>query len=163
MYNRFMLTYFFFVFFFFLMIRRPPRSTLFPYTTLFRSAADSQTQACDGRSCLRAAAADLFRRESPAATGGRRPRRSGVSAATVSDLPESPELPRRDRPLLDLSAQLAASRLPRGRERVFRQRVYEVDGAHTQHRARRSRQAPVARDAGGRRRIARGQDSQSLS
>src|SRR5256885_12315611 len=27
----------FVVFFFFLMIRRPPRSTLFPYTTLFRS------------------------------------------------------------------------------------------------------------------------------
>src|SRR5947208_13709270 len=27
------------VFFFFLMIRRPPRSTLFPYTTLFRSAS----------------------------------------------------------------------------------------------------------------------------
>src|SRR5438552_14852121 len=26
-------------FFFFLMIRRPPRSTLFPYTTLFRSIA----------------------------------------------------------------------------------------------------------------------------
>src|SRR2546430_12842763 len=26
-------------FFFFLMIRRPPRSTLFPYTTLFRSPA----------------------------------------------------------------------------------------------------------------------------
>src|SRR2546426_5888783 len=26
-------------FFFFLMIRRPPRSTLFPYTTLFRSQA----------------------------------------------------------------------------------------------------------------------------
>src|SRR2546430_7298511 len=28
----------FLFFFFFLMIRRPPRSTLFPYTTLFRSA-----------------------------------------------------------------------------------------------------------------------------
>src|SRR3712207_8614630 len=27
-------------FLFFLMIRRPPRSTLFPYTTLFRSAED---------------------------------------------------------------------------------------------------------------------------
>src|SRR5260370_19910025 len=27
--------------FFFLMIRRPPRSTLFPYTTLFRSHADA--------------------------------------------------------------------------------------------------------------------------
>src|SRR3712207_9013800 len=26
-----------YLFFFFLMIRRPPRSTLFPYTTLFRS------------------------------------------------------------------------------------------------------------------------------
>src|ERR1041384_8715910 len=29
------------VFFFFLMIRRPPRSTLFPYTTLFRSCCSS--------------------------------------------------------------------------------------------------------------------------
>src|SRR2546429_7685169 len=29
--------YLVYVFFFFLMIRRPPRSTLFPYTTLFRS------------------------------------------------------------------------------------------------------------------------------
>src|SRR5436190_11999014 len=29
-----------FFFFFFLMIRRPPRSTLFPYTTLFRSMRD---------------------------------------------------------------------------------------------------------------------------
>src|SRR3712207_8569762 len=31
--------------FFFLMIRRPPRSTLFPYTTLFRSYADAETSA----------------------------------------------------------------------------------------------------------------------
>src|SRR5215212_10901361 len=30
--------FFFVVCFFFLMIRRPPRSTLFPYTTLFRSS-----------------------------------------------------------------------------------------------------------------------------
>src|SRR2546427_7866709 len=30
----------FYFFFFFLMIRRPPRSTLFPYTTLFRSGRD---------------------------------------------------------------------------------------------------------------------------
>src|SRR5256885_8481045 len=30
-------TFYFIFFFFFLMIRRPPRSTLFPYTTLFRS------------------------------------------------------------------------------------------------------------------------------
>src|SRR2546430_17576589 len=32
-------TILFIFFFFFLMIRRPPRSTLFPYTTLFRSLA----------------------------------------------------------------------------------------------------------------------------
>src|SRR6266436_7400498 len=38
-----------FCFFFFLMIRRPPRSTLFPYTTLFRSAG--------GRSRVRGAPA----------------------------------------------------------------------------------------------------------
>src|SRR5256885_14587460 len=31
-----------FFLFFFLMIRRPPRSTLFPYTTLFRSLAHGQ-------------------------------------------------------------------------------------------------------------------------
>src|SRR6266508_5724947 len=31
-----------FLFFFFLMIRRPPRSTLFPYTTLFRSVPRSR-------------------------------------------------------------------------------------------------------------------------
>src|SRR2546427_9730425 len=32
-------------FFFFLMIRRPPRSTLFPYTTLFRSGGDRRETA----------------------------------------------------------------------------------------------------------------------
>src|SRR6266850_7878693 len=35
----------FFSYFFFLMIRRPPRSTLFPYTTPFRSAADQHAPA----------------------------------------------------------------------------------------------------------------------
>src|SRR3990170_7998059 len=47
----------YFFFFFFLMIRRPPRSTLFPYTTLFRSrtssapfpqSADRARSACEG-------------------------------------------------------------------------------------------------------------------
>src|SRR3712207_5042321 len=41
-----------FTIFFFLMIRRPPRSTLFPYTTLFRSA-----RTCDSRSETRAISA----------------------------------------------------------------------------------------------------------
>src|SRR5215813_14724102 len=35
-----------FSFFFFLMIRRPPRSTLFPYTTLFRSACHRHQLEC---------------------------------------------------------------------------------------------------------------------
>src|SRR6266853_4964217 len=53
---------FLFFFFFFLMIRRPPRSTLFPYTTLFRCsrrrpgrpASCSSSRACRRRSrCTR--------------------------------------------------------------------------------------------------------------
>src|SRR5574337_1635270 len=36
------------IFFFFLMIRRPPRSTLFPYTTLFRSLARGQAAREEG-------------------------------------------------------------------------------------------------------------------
>src|SRR3712207_9429655 len=35
--------------FFFLMIRRPPRSTLFPYTTLFRSRSRSRRRSRGGR------------------------------------------------------------------------------------------------------------------
>src|SRR5256885_12367959 len=50
------------------MIRRPPRSTLFPYTTLFRSATDSAARRCaeTPRGCLAAG-------HRPAAS---RPRRS---------------------------------------------------------------------------------------
>src|SRR2546429_5846113 len=39
---------FIFFFFFFLMIRRPPRSTLFPYTTLFRSERTHFSQVMRG-------------------------------------------------------------------------------------------------------------------
>src|SRR2546430_8953647 len=35
------------MYFFFLMIRRPPRSTLFPYTTLFRSQNPERRQVLD--------------------------------------------------------------------------------------------------------------------
>src|SRR3712207_7811010 len=43
-------------FFFFLMIRRPPRSTLFPYTTLFRSPVRAAHTAPDRRRDRRAPA-----------------------------------------------------------------------------------------------------------
>src|SRR2546429_8305019 len=42
------------LFFFFLMIRRPPRSTLFPYTTLFRSRSPNAL------GCLRSASARVW-------------------------------------------------------------------------------------------------------
>src|SRR5687768_18260269 len=49
---------FHFILFFFLMIRRPPRSTLFPYTTLFRSrdlrAAGGRRESGDHRRTARA-------------------------------------------------------------------------------------------------------------
>src|SRR5438552_5719954 len=40
--------------FFFLMLRRPPRSTLFPYTTLFRSRAARPARCHRARSLVRA-------------------------------------------------------------------------------------------------------------
>src|SRR5687767_15185828 len=42
--------------FFFLMIRRPPRSTLFPYTTLFRSTPKYRASGCQKYQPLTAAA-----------------------------------------------------------------------------------------------------------
>src|SRR2546421_12771577 len=41
-----------FLFFFFLMIRRPPRSTLFPYTTLFRSPLSCAPEMADRSSIV---------------------------------------------------------------------------------------------------------------
>src|SRR3712207_7518784 len=64
--------------FFFLMIRRPPRSTLFPYTTLFRSRLGAHGAEADHRGRVARARADLHRRGAPgrarARPGGRRPR-----------------------------------------------------------------------------------------
>src|SRR5438477_10593020 len=51
--------------FFFLMIRRPPRSTLFPYTTLFRSPRISLHR---GRFSIRKTPARFMRVEPPPVT-----------------------------------------------------------------------------------------------
>src|SRR5690349_24010741 len=59
-------------FFFFLMIRRPPRSTLFPYTTLFRSASQATSSALPPTSSWRAGLAAI-------ASTNEGVRRSGVS------------------------------------------------------------------------------------
>src|SRR5579875_682487 len=47
---------------FFLMIRRPPRSTLFPYTTLFRSSR-SRRHRCWRRECEKCSARAGYRSE----------------------------------------------------------------------------------------------------
>src|SRR6266851_2606987 len=60
--------------FFFLMIRRPPRSTLFPYTTLFRSARSPR-------------AAGSRARPSPPRSASSPPRCRGSAPATVSTAP----------------------------------------------------------------------------
>src|SRR6266511_5464092 len=46
------------LFFFFLMIRRPPRSTLFPYTTLFRSRIGARAGQFPPRDCPRSVGRD---------------------------------------------------------------------------------------------------------
>src|SRR3712207_9431770 len=48
------------VLFFFLMIRRPPRSTLFPYTTLFRSQEDGELTVAVDPAALQEAMGDDF-------------------------------------------------------------------------------------------------------
>src|SRR5438552_5047703 len=98
--------------FFFLIIRRPPRSTLFPYTTLFRSPAEAAEPRCAGgrrgavrarrdqavraRALLCAAGATLHAawtaatrhdRPQPRATRGRR--RALSQGARVATLPAS--------------------------------------------------------------------------
>src|SRR5258707_2218320 len=56
------------LYFFFLMIRRPPRSTLFPYTTLFRSALQHHI----GLALHQPAAARRHHRRAGARTAGQR-------------------------------------------------------------------------------------------
>src|SRR5256885_14292107 len=52
-----------YILFFFLMIRRPPRSTLFPYTTLFRSRFDPEVGDGDERDVAHSLDADVPRSE----------------------------------------------------------------------------------------------------
>src|SRR5215208_8070621 len=62
-----------FLFFFFLMIRRPPRSTLFPYTTLFRSGRLSpppRSRPTPGTRPPRLTSRSVDRRETTRAFGG---------------------------------------------------------------------------------------------
>src|SRR3712207_8815451 len=74
-----------FDYFFFLMIRRPPRSTLFPYTTLFRSPNRRESR----RRCSRATGARCSR--GPPSTV-LPPRRSRVAAGAARSEEHTSEL-----------------------------------------------------------------------
>src|SRR2546422_8650583 len=71
----------FVIFFFFLMIRRPPRSTLFPYTTLFRS----RIVRVELRSCKRGAEREGARAVAYKAGGRRRESRRRVAGDLATD------------------------------------------------------------------------------
>src|SRR6266511_298119 len=93
-------------FFFFLMIRRPPRSTLFPYTTLFRSARDRHPQSAllDGHAVdRRTRRRDCVGRQNRPATNdmrGDRPSDAGGLAHTErwSDRSRMARVPANGRP-----------------------------------------------------------------
>src|SRR3712207_8731974 len=73
--------------FFFLMIRRPPRSTLFPYTTLFRSESVSTVYFTDLMLSDDLDGQDYYTKTAPDAKGGTNTFRISLNGATsdVSD------------------------------------------------------------------------------
>src|SRR2546426_11930373 len=89
-------------FFFFLMIRRPPRSTLFPYTTLFRS----EGQEAEGPVVRRARAHGPHRDEACGEGGPQQPFETGPRSHGIP--PPSPSIPI-PRSSQDLSAAVLGS------------------------------------------------------
>src|SRR6266446_10327756 len=86
-------------FFFFLMIRRPPRSTLFPYTTLFRSVALLRQAPIREHRTAQAGAPQQHAHQAPrrAALRAQSPtrRRGGPAAAARRDSrPQAARVPR---------------------------------------------------------------------
>src|SRR5690606_14652464 len=90
---------------FFFSIRRPPRPTLFPYTTLFRSKPFSGGQ-------LAARLGAVLRRSAPADTGAPRPPALHVGDLHIDPTARTAHLAGRELPLtrreFDLLAYLAA-------------------------------------------------------
>src|SRR2546422_4597591 len=73
-----------FIFFFFLMIRRPPRSTLFPYTTLFRSKDLDAGAECEVRVVARGLAGGRRQSAEPRVQRDRKSTRLNSSHGYIS-------------------------------------------------------------------------------
>src|SRR6266567_1373750 len=80
-------------FFFFLMIRRPPRSTLFPYTTLFRSRADRPPHDPGCTTFFRDWAANLAARRATTTPRQLSTRRDGAIPGPRAQCPACQRLP----------------------------------------------------------------------
>src|SRR2546430_17527549 len=127
-------------FFFFLMIRPPPRSTLFPYTTLFRSRrscrcrrAPCRRARCAGRARLvgRRGRAGARRNGSRGAAGGARA--PGVEEGGMSDVLEASVVLEDE----ELEQTLRPRRLDEfvGQERVKRQLAVSLEAAKARDEA----------------------------
>src|SRR3712207_9425800 len=71
--------------FFFLMIRRPPRSTLFPYTTLFRSVLLAEARRVPGEAGALGLLESVQRPRGDAAAGGGVVRRAALGGQRRSE------------------------------------------------------------------------------
>src|SRR5438874_8703532 len=156
-------------FLFFLMIRRPPRSTLFPYTTLFRSRGERVRRARSARrgsGKLSAVAAHLGRRQHGRLTAWRRERDS-TGGSSDHERPASKHAPdhvrrgggggagrlqpRRNRREFHFSERVLSERRPGGQR--GERRVRAPDGLErleaarpAQHHVRRRRDAVLELD-----------------
>src|SRR5687767_8956244 len=107
------------------MIRRPPRSTLFPYTTLFRSAASRSLELDPGnpiaRMVLNLAQDRVAKADDGAARGLQEPARQALLASAGPSLGGASRSPAAQAPPAPLNA-LSAARAPQpGRARASRE------------------------------------------
>src|SRR3712207_7830255 len=92
------------------MIRRPPRSTLFPYTTLFRSCRSSPSE----RGWWRIASGVRCVPSALGSRGQREARRRALARGVLRALPPGAEIPQQDLLLLDATPD-AGGTTPRPR------------------------------------------------
>src|SRR5436190_22874175 len=103
------------------MIRRPPRSTLFPYTTLFRSSWSARARALVSGRCTRELAQDVGRGESrvdrlvPLVAGGSAGPGQRLLQRVGGEHPEADREPVRQRDVAEPARGLARDVLEMGR------------------------------------------------